>query len=268
MSLSLPSNRDVIDAVGPDSVKFLHAIVSQDIASMTDGETRWSFLLTPQGRVVSHFRIVRVNAEHLSLDIEAGHGALLESSLRRYLIRTKCTLSLRADQTAWSFPSAAEIEMSAPDGVFVVEAHPLLGGVEVFGLTVPPSNAGDAEATENRRVVAGLPAMGRELDDSTIPNGTGLLDWAVNFSKGCYIGQELVERIDSRSGTTPARIVRVAFDTNRAPDLSEGEQRRSLRITSVAPDGTGWVGLGWAARTVAVGDTVDGARVVAEVGTG
>ena len=268
MSLSLPSTRDVIDAVGPDSVKFLHAIVSQDIESMADGETRWSFLLTPQGRVVSHFRAVRVNAEHLSLDIEAGHGALLESSLRRYLIRTKCTLSLRADQIAWSFPNATAVETSSEDGRLVVDAHPLLGGAEVLGLTGPPSNAGDAEATEHRRVVSGLPAMGRELEDSTIPNGTGLLAWAVSFSKGCYIGQELVERIDSRSGTTPARIVRVALDVKPAPDLSASDQKRSLRITSVAPEGTSWAGLGWAARSVAVGDIVEGARVIAEVGTG
>ncbi len=264
MSPSFPSIRDVIDAVGPDSVKFLHAIVSQDIASMTDGETRWSFLLTPQGRVVSHFRVVCVDAEHLSLDIEAGHGALLESSLRRYLIRTKCTLTLRADQISWWFPDRAVVSEVADASV--VDAHPLLGGVDVFGLADAPRDAADSAEAQRRRVVAGFPAMGTELDETSIPNGTGLLEWAVSFSKGCYLGQELVERIDSRSGSTPARLVRLSFAEPREPDASDDEQKRSVRVTSVVADGSKRVGLGWAARTVAVDDTVDGALVVAEVG--
>lgn len=277
MSQPTPSRRDVIDAIGPDTVKFLHAIVSQDIASMTDGETRWSFLLTPQGRVVSHFRVVRIDGENLSLDVEAGHGALLESSLRRYLIRTKCTLTLRADQLTWWFPDSSDAV--ALENGRVVEAHPLLGGVEVFGLSTVPAGAEDFASSQRNRVIAGLPAMGAELDDRSIPNGTGLLPWAVSFSKGCYIGQELVERIDSRSGTTPARLVRLSFaeppDTDDADDadrvdevgrVDDRHQKRSLRVTSVAANGAAWVGIGWAPRSVAVGDVVDGALVVGEVG--
>jgi tRNA-modifying protein YgfZ len=254
--------RDFVDAVGPDTVKFLHAIVSQDIAGMVDGDVQWSFLLTPQGRVVSHFRVHRIAEDHLILDIEAGFGAGLESALRRYLIRTKCVLTLISDQFAvWS---RVQPEKSESSDIRVVSAHPLLGGVDMFGHD--ESRAVSVSAPyEEARIGAGVPAMGKELNESSIPNGTGLLQWAVNFKKGCYLGQELVERIDSRSGNTPARLVRLVFSNPPMVDV-ESVERPALTVTSTSPHDDVWVGLGWASRTVAVGDTVNGALVVSEVG--
>jgi tRNA-modifying protein YgfZ len=253
--------RDVVDVVGPDSVKFLHAIVSQDIAGMADGDVRWSFLLTPQGRVVSHFRVHRLAEDHLILDVEAGFGAGLESVLRRYLIRTKCVLTLIPEQfTVWS---QVQPQNSESVGVRVVSAHPLLGGADTFGRESTAVSV--LSLYDEVRIVAGLPAMGAELNESSIPNGTGLLQWAVNFQKGCYLGQELVERIDSRSGTTPSRLVRLAF-SDRPSVREESEERSTLTVTSFAAHNNGWLGLGWAARSVVVGETVNGVLVVAEVG--
>jgi tRNA-modifying protein YgfZ len=253
--------RDFVEAVGSDSVKFLHAIVSQDIAGMADGDVRWSFLLTPQGRVVSHFRVHRLAEDHLFLDVEAGFGAGLEAALRRYLIRTKCVLTLIPEQlTIWS---QMQPQNSESLDVRVVSAHPLLGGADTFGSESTAVSV--SSLYDEARIVAGLPAMGAELNESSIPNGTGLLPWAVNFKKGCYLGQELVERIDSRSGTTPSRLVRLAF-SDRPSVAVESEERSPLTVTSLAAHNEGWVGLGWASRTVAVGETVNGAMVVAEVG--
>lgn len=255
--------RDFIDVDGPDSVKFLHAIVSQDIAGMVDGDLRWSFLLTPQGKVVSHFRVRRLAEDRLSLDIEAGFGAALEATLRRYLIRTKCTLTLKADQLVfWSLVEPESAESPADE---IIGAHPLLGGFDVVRAETSPGSVGSPGSEfEVIRIRAGCPAMGAELNDSSIPNGTGLLRWAVSFTKGCYLGQELVERIDSRGGSAPARLVRLTFLT--PPSLADPEKSKAITVTSVAPEGDAWVGLGWASRSVAVGDTVDGAYVVADVG--
>jgi tRNA-modifying protein YgfZ len=267
--------RDVIEAVGPDTVKFLHAIVSQDVAAMVDDEVRWSFLLTPQGRVVSHFRIHRVDGDQLILDVEAGHGESLLASLRKYLIRTKCTLTLTsAVQTAWT---KTDLE---GEGGRVVPAHPLLGGFDRFykpelvadsggaASSFDPTDAtGSASSFEEFRVAAGLPVLGAELDEHSIPNGTGLLPWAVNFTKGCYIGQELVERIDSRSGNTPSRLVRLGF-AGEVPQTSAADdsEKAPLRVTSVAEVGGSWVGLGWAARSLASGQMVASATIGADVG--
>jgi tRNA-modifying protein YgfZ len=88
--------RDVIVAEGPDTVKFLHSQLSQDIASMSPGEVRWSFLLQPTGKLVSLLRVVRhADGDGLSLDTDAGHGSAVVEALSRFKIRTKCELSLQ-----------------------------------------------------------------------------------------------------------------------------------------------------------------------------
>ena len=63
-----------------------------------------------------------------------------------------------------------------------------------------------ADAYEVARIEAGVPVMGRELDESTIPAEAGVVDRSVSFTKGCYTGQELVARIDSRGGNVPRRL--------------------------------------------------------------
>lgn len=64
----------------------------------------------------------------------------------------------------------------------------------------------DAPWGSGDRVGAGWPAMGAELDEKTIPGETGMVPLAVSFTKGCYTGQELVARIDSRGGNVPRRL--------------------------------------------------------------
>ena len=120
-------------------------------------------------------------------------------------------------------------------------------------------------------VVRGFPRWGSELDDSTIPNATGVVALAASFTKGCYTGQELVERIDSRGGNVPKRLVGVDFAgiSNAKPgDELVVDSLAVARLTSVAVDPrTGRsVGLAYAKREVVDGATigaVDG--VTAEV---
>lgn len=62
---------------------------------------------------------------------------------------------------------------------------------------------------EAERIAAGVPAMGKEIDDRTIPAETGWVERSVSFTKGCFVGQELVARMDSRSAEPPRRLVRL-----------------------------------------------------------
>ena len=285
------SRRDVVKAEGPDTIKFLHALVSQDVVAMTNGETRWSLLLTPQGRLVSHFRLRRISSDEFQLDVEAGHGLSLISALKRYLIRTKCALTITENvAVSWrSGESGSASSEVVPDGISI-SAHPLLGGVDTFatnggalGLdTLDTLDTLDAEQRwDDMRIVAGLPRMGSELDESVIPNGTGLLTWSVSFGKGCYVGQELVERIDSRAATVPTRLCRIslpdqtpeAAETSDAADATDaneaagtGTGRAPVRVTSSSRTASGWVGLGWVSRALAVGDSSNGVTVLGEVG--
>lgn len=257
--------RDVVDIEGADSVKFLHVLVSQDVAAMVDGETRWSFLLQPQGKLVAHFRIHRITAERFVLDTDPGVGETLHDSLRRYLIRTKCTLALREDVRVLRFRGNGAGSVDAGRSV---PAHPLLDAVDVFDVATTTDDADGAVATdtvgvemaEAHRVMAGVPAHGSELDEATIPNATGLLATAVNFTKGCYVGQELVERIDARSGAAPTRLVRFEVLSHAQalhPPVRLGDSGRSLgTVTSLATDPATntTFGLGYVARSVERGE--------------
>jgi folate-binding protein YgfZ len=74
-----------------------------------------------------------------------------------------------------------------------------------------------ADAYEALRIEAGVPRMGTELDESTIPAATGLVERSVSFTKGCYTGQELVARIDARGGNVPRRLRGVVVSGNVLP---------------------------------------------------
>ena len=180
--------RDVIVADGVDTVKFLHSQLSQDLVSMGIGDTRWAFLLQPTGKLVALLRVVRSAETTVVLDTDAGHGDAVVQALSRFKIRTKCDLTLRSNISfvaSWS------------------ERLPVLAeGVGTL----------DEAVSDLCAIVRGFPRWGTELKDSTIPNATGLVDRAASFTKGCYTGQELVERIDSRGGNVPRRLVGVAFD--------------------------------------------------------
>ena len=87
------------------------------------------------------------------------------------------------------------------------------------------------------RVASGWPAMGAELDDGVIPAETGLVDRAVSFTKGCYTGQELVARIDSRGGNVPRRLRVLALESSAPVGAAlEFEGRGRGAITSVSAD--------------------------------
>ncbi len=180
--------RDVIVADGVDTVKFLHSQLSQDLVSMSLGETRWSFLLQPTGKLVALLRLVRTAENTIEMDTDPGHGDAVVEALARFKIRTKCELTLRPDVAF-----AASWTQRLPV---------LVEGEGTFGPAVSDVCA----------VVRGFPRWGMELTDSTIPNATGLVDRAASFTKGCYTGQELVERIDSRGGNVPRRLVGLELD--------------------------------------------------------
>lgn len=251
--------RDVIDVEGSDTLKFLHAILSQDVMNMVDGETRWSFLLQPQGKLVAHFRVHRVSPDRVVLDTEAEMGEMLHAAMRRYLIRTKCTLTLAEALPVLRFYDSTRLS----DIGRAVPGHPLLGGFDVFGAELPDLGV-DSAIAEIHRVLRGVPAHGSELDESTIPNSTGLLGPAVSFTKGCYVGQELVERIDSRGGAAPTRLVRfdvepLTSDALVPPQLPIrlGDQGKALgTVTSLATDPVTQrsYGLGYVARSVERGE--------------
>jgi folate-binding protein YgfZ len=123
------------------------------------------------------------------------------------------------------------------------------------GATASLIEAGEAPPrNELERIEFGWPAMGHELvPGETVPAGTGLARIAVSFTKGCYPGQELVERMDSRGAEAPRTLRRldVAEGTAAGDPVLDGEQSVG-EVTTVV----GRRALGWVKRSSGLGETV------------
>ncbi len=222
------TSRDLVTAVGPDALTFLQGQLSQDLTKLAPGEATWSFLLQPQGKVDAYLRVSCIADEAFLLDVDAGWGDAVVDRLTRFLLRTKADIA-----RVGSWQCIAELQ---EDGTVVEE---IIDDIEVEG--VP----GDLEAYEILRIKAGIPAMGHEIDETTIPASLGVIDHAVSFTKGCYTGQELVARIDSRGGNTPTKLVGVRGPVTMGdPIVLDGKEVG--RVTSAAGD----VGLALVRREV------------------
>jgi folate-binding protein YgfZ len=87
-------------------------------------------------------------------------------------------------------------------------AWPGTDGVDLLGTAELPAGVEPwtPEDLERARIESGIPAMGSELTESTIPAEAGVVERSVSFTKGCFTGQELVARIDSRGGNVPRHL--------------------------------------------------------------
>jgi len=112
----------------------------------------------------------------------------------------------------------------------------------------------DVAADEAARIAAGWPKMGVEIvPGETIPAGTGLTAIAVNFTKGCYPGQELVERMDSRAADAPKSLRRLTVASDTAPGDPIADDGVEVGVvTSVS----GTSALGWVKRSSDLGTVV------------
>lgn len=205
--------RDVLRVSGPDAVTFLQGQLSQDVVGLAVGASAWSFLLQPQGKVDALVRISRVGADEVLVDTDGGWGERVQQRLQRFKLRVKADIEI-LDWGCVGLRGEGAVSTPPPRGgpveVVVADASwPGLPGVDLLGpqLQVPEGLAVLTAADyEVARIEAGVPVMGAELDESTIPAEAGIVERTVSFTKGCYTGQELVARIDSRGGNVPRRL--------------------------------------------------------------
>jgi tRNA-modifying protein YgfZ len=171
--------RDVVTVTGADALTYLQSQVSQELRDLAVGDQRWTFLLAPNGRVEVLARMRRTADDSFELDTDAGFGQALLDRVNRFKIRVKADTSLAA---------------------------------------AAPGDAAADPALEAARIEAGWPRMGAEIvPGETIPGETGLNAVAVNFTKGCYPGQELVERMDSRAAVAPRTLRRLSVPAGTSP---------------------------------------------------
>ena len=263
-----PIQRDVVQVHGPEAISFLQGQLSQDIEGLAVGGSLPTLLLQPTGKVEAWLRATRVAAEAVLLDVEAGFGDAVVARLKRFKLRTKAELDLET-WTGWAVrgPGAAGVGWSAnwPG----VEGYDLLAA---DGVEAPPVALVGPADLEALRIECGVPAMGAELTADTIPGEAGqwLIEASVSFTKGCYTGQELVARIDSRGGNVPRPLRGLRIESDAvvvgSPVLVDGVEVGTL--TSVGRSAElGTIGLSRLPRSVDAGARVQVADAAATVDT-
>lgn len=197
----------VVWVTGPDAVPFLDGLLSQNIAAMQVGRVRRSLLLAPTGKLRAPLWVLRGD-ETVGLAADAGVTETVAQDLSRFKVRVDVAISVEARPVweIWGPAAIAVAPVPVAPGTWVEESvlvgalgfrQSRLGRVLVIGDPgpLPQASAGEVAAF---RLEVGEPIMGLDLNDKTIPQEAFELSDAVDFTKGCYLGQELVARIDSR----------------------------------------------------------------------
>jgi folate-binding protein YgfZ len=204
----IPGRSGLVWVVGPDAVSFLDALLSQNIATMETGTTAPSLLLAPNGKLRATLLVLRGD-DRVGLVCDADTVPVVVGDLTRFKIRVDVEIYAE-ERTVW--------DVWGPDALATLSATPEAGrwresdsGLLVqFPLRFSPLPrivvVGDrpdlpvvaTTAAEAIRIEVGEARMGVDLDDRTIPQEGVDIATTVDFRKGCYLGQELVARIDSR----------------------------------------------------------------------
>ncbi|HEX3461036.1 MAG TPA: glycine cleavage T C-terminal barrel domain-containing protein, partial [Acidimicrobiales bacterium] len=250
--------RDALSVSGPDAVTYLQGQCSQDLAGLAVGETTESLLLSPQGKLDAFVRVTRTGPDTFVLDTDPGFGQVVQARLLRFRLRVKVEIepldwqgmAVRgpdADRAGVipaevaSDPSVLRLPVDWP-GCSGFDLLGPGGGGEGFESWVDPSVLRVGEgAWEAARIEAGLPVNGRELTEATIAAEAGLVERTVSFTKGCFTGQELVARLDSRGSKVARKLAGlvIAEDGDGLPPVgaavwtADGEHEVG-QLTSVA----------------------------------
>jgi len=257
------SSRGRIIATGEDRKRLLHALTTNQIEKLIPGEGVYAFFLNAQGRVLAD-AIILCRENDLLISVEPQVCGKIYAHIDRHIIADDVTLADVSESTselAVEGPNAAAIlaELGAVlptepfgftdwDGISVVLASAT--GVPGYRLIVPAEAKGSlmdsltaagavaaaVEEMETVRLEHGTPRYGVDFTESHIAQETGLAH-ALNFNKGCYLGQEIVERVRSRghinkvltpleveSGSAPAPGAKVAVDGTEAGEITSAAQ--------------------------------------------
>jgi folate-binding protein YgfZ len=204
------SNRDVVTVSGSDRLRWLHSLTSQVFEGLATGVANSAYILSPNGHIEHAMYGVDFRETYWAWT-EPGRGPDLVAWLdsMRFMMRVEVTV--RSDYGLVWRPGAP-----IGDGLHRA-GQDSLGGYETFvplEEVEPLVAAGKPVGTwayEARRIDAGIPRIGVDTDDRTIPNELGVPSAAVALDKGCYRGQETVARVHNL-GRPPRRLVRLQLD--------------------------------------------------------
>jgi tRNA-modifying protein YgfZ len=241
------TDRRVLAVSGPDRASWLQGLLTNDVATLAEGDNRYAAYLTPQGRMISDLNVIAQGAR-LLLDVPAPLAATLLEKLDGLIFSEDVQLSDESGRLlVWTVINDRFIDVAA----------------ESLPAEYKALREIDLDTFEVIRIERGVPRFLADMNEETIPLEAGIEDRAISFTKGCYVGQEVIVRVTTRGGGRVARrLVRWhADDSATVVPMPESRIFASAkdigRVTSSAfsPSLNKVVGLGYVHRDFAAPDT-------------
>jgi folate-binding protein YgfZ len=196
-------DRAVLSLKGAEAENFLHNLVTADILGLAEGQARYAGLLSPQGKIIFDFFILKM-AEGYLLDCAASQLEELMKRLMFYRLRAKVAIAERKDLEVGVSPGQ-------PSGLwdYVDPRTPLMG----WRIIAEKGKLPEGSDYETQRITLGLADSDGDIGSGQLfPHEANFDQFgAVSFTKGCYIGQEVVSRMQHRA-TARSRILPVTFN--------------------------------------------------------
>jgi len=222
MQAALLPDRGVVKVAGDDARRFLNGLATNDIDHLAPGGARYAALLTPQGKIIADFIVAEdaaAGGDSFLLDCPGALVSTLVQKLNFYKLRAKVTCEDHSE----ALGVMAVWDGTGDTSYGLCYADPRLAALGMR-VMLPPRLAADAAADlgatiagpaayEAHRIALGVPRGGQDFSyGDTFPHEADMDQLAgVDFDKGCYVGQEVVSRIEHRNRAR-SRIVSVAYD--------------------------------------------------------
>lgn len=246
-------DRGVLAVSGADRASWLQGLLTNDVESLKEGESRYAAYLTPQGRMITDMHVT-ASGDRLLLDVPATVAATLRDKLDGLIFSEDVAVTDESERLhAWTVVGRDTF-------------------TEIIAAAMPAEYSGlreiDFDTFEVIRIERGVPRFLADMHDDTIPLEAGIEDRAISFTKGCYVGQEVIVRVTTRGGGRVAKkLVRWLGDPDAEivplPDSrllaidAVGATKDIGKVTSAAfsPGLERVVGLGYVHRDYAVSGT-------------
>jgi tRNA-modifying protein YgfZ len=217
--------RDYVRVAGPEAREYLQRMVSNDVESLEVGQSCPALLLTAKARVIAPVVVWRRGDDDFLLLTEPELGGTVRSHLTRLRLRARCEIEPEHHRSVLVFGGEG-IATDFPGAVEVLDSG--------LAPTIPP------QELERRRIEARVPRWGLEVDERVLPAEAGLDTTHINFSKGCYPGQEPVARLHYRGKANRGlRVLELEDVPSYDAELVHGDKVVG-RVTSAVrrPDGS------------------------------
>jgi folate-binding protein YgfZ len=221
MQAALLPDRGVLKVAGDDARRFLNGLATNDMAKVAPGTACYAALLTPQGKIITDFIVTEAPAEDgggFFLDVPRALAPTLVQKLNFYKLRAKITVEDLSEalgvMAVWDGAGDSSYGLGYADPRLAalgwrIMLPPQLAAEAAEDLGATPVDAGSYEA---HRIALGVPRGGEDFAyGNTFPHEADMDQLAgVDFDKGCYVGQEVVSRVEHRNSARN-RIVPVAY---------------------------------------------------------